>query len=211
MNAHYYSADFEIGMRVEVIQHHQYRRYNLIGKTGTVRGKYNSEIRVELDDMINPNAGSGHFHFKLKELKIIDEDNVRENENMPNIKNYFNAVKIQFINNTKPCDYIYANFDRDLKTGDLCVVKPAHHEMTLARVVEILEGNSYETTREVVAVVDTSFYDERVKIREKATKLKARMQERAKKLQDIALYQMLAENDSEMMELLNDYQNLPMF
>ena len=83
--------------------------------------------------------------------------------------------------------------------------------MTLARVVEILEGNSYETPREVVAVVDTRFYDERVEAREKATKLKARMQERAKKLQDISLYRMLAENDSEMMNLLNEYQNLPMF
>jgi hypothetical protein len=52
-------------------------------------------------------------------------------------------------------------------------------------------------------------FDYRVSVRKQAAELKAKMQERAKQLQDIALYQMLAKEDSEMMELLGQFQSLP--
>lgn len=215
MNPYYLRRDdFPIGTRVEIIAHHKYLTYRLVGKTGIVRSNYGSEIRVEVDGMRNHYSGSGHFYFKPKELsKIVIEketiNHVKENETMPNITNYFNAVKIQFIGDTMPCKYIYANFESDLEEGDLCVVMPAHHGLALAKVVEIFEGNYYETPREIVAKVDTCFYDERVKNRAKAAELKAKMQERAKQLQDIALYQMLAKDDPAMMELLEEYQAVP--
>lgn len=210
-------TDFTSGMRVRVLSHHKYRSFDLIGLKGTVSSSYGSEIRVAIDGLSNPNASSGDFYFKPRELEIItigelfNNDDVKENETMPNITNYFNAVKIQFIGDTMPCKYIYANFEPDLKEGDLCVVMPAHHGLALARVTEVINDNSFETPREIVARVETGFYDKRVKAREKAAELKAKMQERAKKLQDIALYQMLAKDDSEMMELLNAYQSLPMY
>lgn len=47
-------------------------------------------------------------------------------------------------------------------------------------------------------------------MRNKAAELKAKMEARAKQLQDIALYKMLAENDPDMAELLNEYQAIPM-
>lgn len=206
-----YGNKLKNGTRVEIIRHHKYRQYNLVGKKGTVYSVYGLEVRVEVDGVSNRNASSGHFYFTPKELKIIDNDYVKENENMPNITNYFNAVKIKFLDDTKPCHYIYANFEADLKEGDLCVVKPAHHDLTLARVMEVINDNSFETPREVVAKVYTDFYDERVKARAKAAEVKAKMQERAKQLQDIALYQMLAKDDPAMQELLNEYQNLPQF
>ena len=216
MNLYYaYGSKLRSGMRVEIIRHHKYRRYNLVGMTGTVYSVYGNEVRVEVDGVRNDNACSGHFYFTPKELQIIDDEKinecVKENETMPNITNYFNAVKIQFIGDTMPCKYIYANFESDLKEGDLCVVMPAHHGLALARVTEVINDNGFETPREIVARVETGFYDERVKAREKAAELKAKMQERAKKLQGIALYQMLAKDDSEMMDLLNAYQSLPMY
>lgn len=91
------------------------------------------------------------------------------------------------------------------------MVKSLHHGYGLAIVTEILHQNDIQTPREIVAKVDTEAYDNREKSRKLAAELKAKMQERAKQLQDIALYQMLAKEDSEMQDLLNCYQNLPLF
>jgi len=185
----------------------KYKNYDLVGKIGIVRTNHVNNIAVAVEGLRNTASMCGYFYLEPINLIHIDE-NMEENT-MSNISNYFNAVKIQFIDDVRPCGYIYANFDMSLKVNDLVVVRPAHHPIALARVVEILDGNNYETPREIVAKVDTKAYDERVKVRKQAAELKAMMQERAKKLQDIALYQMLAKDDSEMQDLLNRYQSLP--
>jgi len=199
-------------MRVRVIGQHKYLNTHLVGKLGTVKSDYGTEIRVELDDMRNNYSGSGNFYFRPSELKIIDEydNNMEENTNMPNITNYFNAVKIQYVDNSYSSGHIYANFDPDIKVGDLCVIKSAHHGLGLAKIVEVIDRNDYETIREVVTIVNTHDYDERVKNRAKAAEIMGKMKERAKKLQDIALYQMLAKDDPEMMALLEEYQGISM-
>ena len=200
--------------RVRVIKNGSYRSKNLVGKLGTV--KYNSsqwnKLGIELDNIRNDRSCLGVFYFRSDEIEIATNDIMEGNNmatNVNNITNYLNAIKIKFIGDSSPCGYIYASFEPDLKVGDLVVVKPAHHSINLARVDEILEGNNHETTREVVCKVDTTAYNERVKIRNQAAELKAKMQERAKQLQDIALYQMLAKDDPEMQVLLNEYRSLP--
>lgn len=72
----------------------------------------------------------------------------------------------------------------------------------------MLIKNDVALEREIVSIVDTAEYDARVAQRKLAADLKAKMQERAKKLQDVALYQMLAKDDPEMAALLSEYQNL---
>lgn len=198
------------GMRVKVVNQHKYANINLIGKIGTVKHIYNDEATVYIDDLRNQYSTSGHFYLKWRDIEIVDERNniMEENDDMPNVTNYLNAVKIQYVNNIGPSGYVYANYDPDVKVGDLCVVKSEHHGLGLARIVEIIDRNDFETCREVVAKVDTACYDERVKNRTKAAELKAKMQERAKQLQDIALYQTLAEKDPVMMELLSEYTGL---
>ena len=83
--------------------------------------------------------------------------------------------------------------------------------MGVATVVEIIDKAdvNVDIDREVVAKVDMRPYDYRVATRAKAAELKTKMQERAKKLQDIALYQMLAKDDADMLALLQEYQALP--
>lgn len=208
---HNYKTGFSSGMRVRVVSQHKYRNTNLVGKLGTVRTGYGTEISVRLDGMSNPYAATGLYYFKPAEIVLVDEhDNtVEENNNMPKITNYLNAVKIQYLDNTTPNSCIYANFIADIKVGDTCVIKSAHHGLGLAKIVEILDRNDFEiTSREVVAVVDTRDYDESVANRAKAAELMDKMRERAKKLQDIALYQMLAENDPDMANLLQEYKGL---
>ena len=128
---------------------------------------------------------------------------------MPYISNYLNLVRVKFSGDADPCRYVYANFDAGLKVGDTCVVKSTNNPLEVATIVEILDGCDFKTDREIVAIVDMGFYKERVEARVKAAELKAKMQERAKQLQDIALYQMLAEKDPDMAELLRSYSNLP--
>ena len=198
------------GMRVKVVNQHKYANINLIGKIGTVKHIYTDEATVYIDDLRNQYSTSGHFYLKWRDIEIVDERNniMEENDDMPNVTNYLNAVKIQYVNNIGPSGYVYANYDPDVKVGDLCVVKSEHHGLGLARIVEVIDQNDFKTSREIVAKVNTECYDERVKNRTKAAELKAKMNERAKQLQDIALYQMLAEKDPAMMELLSEYTGL---
>lgn len=209
-----YKSGLKSGMRVRVIRQHKYKTIKLVGKVGTVKYGDGIEVTVDIDDIKNPYAGSGHFYFKPSELEVIGncDNNMEENvdmSNTPMITNYVNAVKIQYLDRNTPNNCVYANFISNIKVGDMCVIKSAHHGFGLAIVVEVIDRNDFEiSSREVVTIVDTRDYDERVATRKKATELLATMQERAKKLQDIALYQMLAENDPEMAELLKEYKGL---
>lgn len=212
----YYDLDrlgFKVGMRVKVICQSCYKHYDLVDRIGTVDPNYGfGKVPVRFENLRNDGASCGIFYIPASDLVIVKDNNIMEENNMSNITNvtnYLNAVKIRFLDDQFDCKYVYANFDAEIKVGDLVVVKPAHHEMALARVVEVIDKNDFETTREVVARVDTYMYDDRVANRAKAAELKAKMQERAKQLQDIALYQMLAKDDPAMMELLNEYQAVP--
>ena len=202
---------FAIGDRVRVIRQSCYKKYNLLNAIGVVDSHYGySKIAVKFDGIMNDQSARGVFYFSPADLVVVDDICIAKEENtMPNVTNYFNAVKIKFLDGPNTCGHIYANFEADLKVGDLCVVKPAHHDFALARVVEVIDKNDFDTPREIVAKVQTEWYDERVANRAKAAEIKAKMQERAKQLQDIALYQMLAKDDPAMAALLSEYDAVP--
>ena len=198
---------FEIGSRIRVVRQKAYKSVDLINECGTVRAVNGSSISVILDNTRNPNSSYGAFYFAPGELVIIDKQ-MEEKTMQNNITNYLNIAKIRFIDNGYSTNklYEYANFDPDLTVGDICVVKSANHGLGVAKVEEIVEQNNIATQREVVAKVNTDAYNDRVAKRAKAVELKAKMQERVKQLQDIALYKMMAENDSTMLDLLNEYK-----
>ena len=198
---------FEIGSRIKVVRQSTYKSFDLINEHGTIRDINGGKIRVNLDNIRNPNSSYGSFYFLPGELVIID---VKENIMQNNITNYLNIAKIRFIDNGYSTNktYEYANFDPDLTVGDVCVVKSANHGFGIAKVEEILERNDIATQREIVAKVNADAYNERLANRAKAAELKTKMQERVKQLQDIALYKMMAENDPTMSEMLKEYQNI---
>jgi hypothetical protein len=206
---------YKRGSRIVVANNrYSYKNKNLIGKFGTVienqYGQY-GKIIVNLDDEYNLRATGGRFYFKPSELSLVNDSasDIEEDNTMQNITNYVNITKMRFIDGNNSSTYDYANFDPELKEGDLCVVKSAHHGLGIAKVVEFVDQNDIQTQREIVAKVDTTAYDARVANRAKAAELKAKMKERAKQLQDIALYQMLAKDDADMMALLAEYQAIP--
>lgn len=203
---------YEVGTRVRVKwTPPKYTGYGIKDAIGSVRNSHSSNVAVRLDGLENPNSDYGYFYFEPQYLALVTDNNLEENNmaiNVDNITGYTQAIKIKFVDDSRPCGYVYASFEPELKVGDLVVVKPAHHDIALARVDEILEGTDYEIKREVICKVDTSAYSQRVKLRNQAAELKAKMQERARQLQDIALYQMLAKDDPAMQALLDEYQAL---
>ena len=201
---------FEPGTRVRVVKQIGYSKYKLLNKIGVIQFTEYGKFAVKFDDVYNLGTSQGVFYISGENLKLAttNDNDILEDNNMPNITNYLNIEKIQYVYNTATSRYDYANFDPELKVDDLCVVMSVSHGMGLAKVVEIIDRNDIETPREIVGKVNTDAYYERVNVRSKAAELKAKMQERAKKLQDIALFQMLAKEDSEMAEMLKAYQGL---
>lgn len=210
-NLDYFRDDELIGKRVRVKWCDKYKRYNVKGRCGTIRAVY-SYTAVEIDGLHNDSSATGDFYFYKKHLEIIEDKNKEETImaiNTNHITNYLNTAKIHFLNDTNANrTYDYANYIPDLQVGDLCVVMSAQHGMGVAKVEEIVWENDIPLSREIVAKVNTLDYDIRVDRRKKAAELKAKMQERAKKLQDVALFQMLAKDDEEMAALLAEFTNL---
>lgn len=179
-------------------------RVSFLDRLGTVRMVRPAEIAVEVDDYINFRTITGWFYFNPFELETLYDN--QEETNMEYINNYLNIAEVKLSNDKYNNGLRCANFNEELKVGDFCVVMISNKGLHLAKVAEIIDDANIKTNNEVVAIVNTDAYDERVEQRAKAEDLKAKMQERAKKLQDIALYQMLAKDDPDMAKLLEEYQ-----
>ena len=198
-----------IGLRVRVKHSDKYKRYDIKGRFGTVIHWYgNDNIAVRLEGIINHGSQYGYFYFAKTELEIIENRNMEETTmaiNNNTITNYLNIAKVL---KTDGRVYDHANYIPDLKEGDLCVVVSVNRDMTAAKVVEIIHENDVPQASEIVCKLDITAYETRVETRKKAAELKAKMQERAKKLQDIALFQTLAKDDEEMAALLSEFTSL---
>lgn len=204
-----------VGRRVRVIAKGHYKG-QAIGRCGVVESFWSCDsIGVRLDGVDNSSSKYGYFYFKISELQFLGpaeapEKTYEGETEIMEIKNYANIAMAQFLNDRRsPAPlYEYANFDPDLKVGDCCVVMSAHHELGIAEVVDFKATPEQPVVREIVGKFDKAAYDARVSAREKATELKAKMEARAKQLQDLALFQALAQNDAEMAELVQEYLGL---
>ena len=200
--------EFVVGDRVELVRTSSKYKRIPVGVTGTVTNVYNpSSIRVRLDLYTNITSKYGDYYFEAKHLKITNDESNNEGSITIMTGNY-RVAEMQFIegNNTDRT-YNYACYDPSIIEGDICVVKSAHHGMGIARVAGFT-CTTEEMTREIICKCDFSDYNTRVENRKRMIELKDLMTARAKKLQDIALFQMLAKEDSEMACMLADYQRL---
>ena len=201
---------FSIGSRVEVTR--SVSKYKAIkpGMKGIVTSTYGASISVKLDDLYNTASKCGVYYIEAKDLKLIEEDNneqtSKEGANIM-IGNY-RIAKVQYIDNSLELKYKYACYDDSINVGDTCVVKSKNHGFGIAKVVDFVADDGSEIVREIVAKVDFSAYEQRVLDREHMRKLRDDMEVRAKHLQGIALFKMLAENDSEMAHMLAEYERL---
>lgn len=195
----------ELGTMVEIAKHSAYRN-KYVGFKGVVKNSSSNNVGVELFGKRNNASSYGWFWFSPSDLIIIKD---KECESM--ITGNFKVAVVHFLDGTNSSSgYEYALFD-NFEIGDVCVVKSANHGFGVARIVNIIDRADATTKnfeREVVDRFYMSNYENRIENRAKAKKLKAEMDEKMKELQDIALYQMMAEKFPELQAMLDEYQSL---
>lgn len=197
-------TNFQCGDRVLITHNsNKYKNYALLGCIGTVRCAYTNNIAVEVDDCSNKNSSYGCFYFNASQLKKLKKGDEKIMEG-----NYMIA-EVQFLegSNTERT-YRYALYDFNIGIGDICVVKSAHHGLGIARVKSISAKTDEEITREIICKADFSDYEARVAIRKRKDELKRKMADRAAKLQELALYKMMAAEDADMAELMREFDGL---
>lgn len=112
--------------------------------------------------------------------------------------------------------YYYAIYDdgRKYYPGDKVIVSGAASGM-VQKIEEIVDpeeaakrmGNK-SITAEVIAYVDTSAYEERVAKRKEATELKKKMDQVIKQMDESNKYEMYAERNPELKDMLETYKKL---
>lgn len=112
--------------------------------------------------------------------------------------------------------YYYAIYDdgRKYYPGDSVIVSGAASGM-VQKIEEIIDpeeatnrmGNK-NITAEVIAYVDMSAYEERVEKRKTAEKLKKNMDKVIKEMDESSKYEMYAERNPELKEMLDTYKKL---
>ena len=116
---------------------------------------------------------------------------------------------------TRGNTYKYALYDHDIQPGDYVVVMTGHHGMALGMVgnvinVDCLPDNepSVRCNRQVICKVDMTAYNARVEKEEKLKAIKKQLDARVEQLQNLALYEVLAEKDEGLKMLLDEYKGL---
>ncbi len=188
---------FKTDDRVKVINP-RFENYN---KLGTIVRMTKTSCWVLMD------YGSER-NYKFQNLQLIE--NNQEDQKMA-ITGDFKVAKIKFLNGTNSyTEYEYAMFD-DYEVGDTVVVASANHGLGIAKISSIITKEQAATKnfeREIVCRVDMETYEARKKNRNRINELKNNMDKRFNELNKIALFEMMAEKDTELKGMLEEYKSL---
>lgn len=103
-------------------------------------------------------------------------------------------------------DYGFKAVDDKYEAGDFVVVDAANL-LQVAKVTKVDDWTpESKATKYVVGKVEVAEHMERVKNDKKVAELKKKIEKRAKELQTIQMYELLAASDSEMRALLDEYK-----
>ena len=109
-------------------------------------------------------------------------------------------------------DYYYALYDEDIKAYDNVLVTGGCSSTLIVKEVitteEAREKYAKEICAEVKCKVDLSAYTERVKNREEAVKLRKKMDEEIKKMDELNKYEMYADKNPALKEMLEQLKKL---
>lgn len=136
-------------------------------------------------------------------------------------ENKYAVVRCSIVGNAsgKMYDFLRVLSDDEKQGGlakDMLVVCDTQNGPVLCRVHEIFDAKTYNVykanpnvclDREVIDVVDSTAFTARRDLETKRAELKAKMAKRAKELQDISVYALLAKEDPEMEQMLKEYNN----
>lgn len=194
-------TNFNTGDRVIIVR----SKYKDVGPdlVGTVRRNYMGSIAVSVDDFHNKNSEYGWYYFTSTQLEKLAE----AKETFMDGKYRVALVKFFDGTNTDKA-YEYACYDNSINKNDYVVVKTAHHGFAVAQINDFAENVGQKITREIVCKADFSEYKARLKARKRRDELRKDMSVQAAKMQEIAMYKMLAESDPVMKQMLDEYLEL---
>lgn len=175
------------------------------GCTGTIEDygfqSWKTSVNVRLDD-------GKLLTYKYTNLSLVKKE---EENNKMYITGDFKVAKVKFISGTNTnTEYEYAMFE-EYQVGDTVVVASAHHGLGLAKITEIItkdEAKTKKFEREIVCPVFMDIYEQRKKNRARLQELNCQMEKRAQELNKLAIFEMLAEKDESLKDMLDEYKTL---
>lgn len=196
---------FQEGDIVKVISSCQSR-----GQTGRVV-KYIQCCSYSLSKYVQVELKCGETkNYNEDSLILVDNKMIIGGNNKMLVGNY-NVAMVKFVQGTNTVKgYAFALFDNNIGVDDL-VLCDTSNGYGVAKVTEIIPQNEYEgasVTKEIICKVDFTDFEQRKENREKAKKLKVEMDKKIKDLQELTLYEMMAEKCPELREMLDMYKTL---
>lgn len=175
---------------------------------GTVINTWRDLCNFELKAEIIAQDGLSYYFYE-DELILISK---KENEQMAKLTGYKQVAAIKQNYET----YYYAIYDDGRKycPGDKVIVSGAANGIiqTIEKIIDpetaVNRMENKNITAEVIAYVDTSAYEERVAKRKEAEELKKKMDQVIKQMEENNKYEMYAEKNPELKEMLNAYKEL---
>lgn len=123
---------------------------------------------------------------------------------MENVK----VASVKYIDGFPHKTYDFFTDIEDLRVGDTVVVDSVNG-LGLAKVELVVKQSPYSKANKwIVQKVDLSSHEARIRKEKLASDLKKKMEARRKKLEQNAIYKMMAETDPEMAELLKQYEEV---
>lgn len=180
-----------------------------IGLIGEIQYTGSREYGIKFVEVYNSSSQKGLFYYEPKEFDFIDvHDKLKNGGNDMAVTGNYKVAEVTFlqgVNTTKR--YAFALFNNDIDVNDT-VLCDTNNGYVVGRVENIIpkeEWNGATVTKEIICKVDFSDFEIRKENRKKKENLKKQMDKIVKENQEIALFQMLAEKDEKMKELLEEY------
>lgn len=202
-----------IGLNVIIHTAHRNEKYitenykKTIGLIGQIQYTGSRKFGIKFAELDNPNSEKGLFYYEISEFDIIND--IMEENNMKVSGNYL-VAEVTFLQGTNTTKrYGFALFNNDVNVvniGDM-VLCDTVNGYTVGKVENILRKDEYVglVTREIICKLDFSKFNERKENRVRKEKLKKEMDKLVRENQELALFQMFAEKNPKMKELLDEY------
>lgn len=197
------------------------KTYRKVGKVLSHNG-YTVEVQIDGLPQLVFKPCNLELVSRWNEFDYIDHDITTTNEickkekeiNTMSVKGNYEVALVKFVqgvNTTK--NYAFALFEDNVAINDTVLVDTVNG-YGVAVVNEIHSKEDYEElgcslpTREVICKIDFTAFDERKAKRAKAIKLKNDMDKMVKSLQEIAVFELLAEKSPELKAMLDEYKTV---
>lgn len=185
---------------------------DLTGARGRVEANSGGTLAVSLLGYTNPNSGKGRFYFDTCHLMPEDFEMKKEetpmtfDQNIPMLPG-FHVAGVRMRPGEK--GYAFAMYD-PFVIGDTVVVRLSSGNLVVGELVSVdeLDREQVKNHCEVIAAIDMRASEDRYERAKKMAELKKEMDARIEKLQETALYELMAEKDPELKALLEKFKSL---